>query len=208
MMAVRFEQPGELYAQDKLVVTVTAEVPGELLSGTQARMFDARGYRHRKDGPLAIRSLVATTCEVDLSHTFRRRTVSPYQSFHFDEVVPGKLRIADILAALADQRFVIEGDKQLSSGEEKNQVARHVIVARRENGPDEITLFVVVEGQRQNTRREIRSSEYSNTTKFTSGDLWLYVRGEAPRDARTIVHEINKLQRSLRERFRQLRVPR
>ncbi len=40
---MRFEQPGELYAQDKLVITVDAEIPGELLSGTQARLFDARG---------------------------------------------------------------------------------------------------------------------------------------------------------------------
>ena len=206
-MAVRFEQPGELYAQDKLVITVDAEIPGELLSATQARLFDARGYRHRKDGPLTVRSVVTSTCEVDLSHTFRRRPVSPYQSFHFDEVVPGKLRVADIQAALADQRFEV-WHKELASGEEKNTIARHVIFARREDGPDIIKLFIVVEGQRQNTRREIRSSDYSNRTKFISGDLWLYVRGEAPRDARTVVHEINKLQRSLRERFRQLRVPR
>ena len=206
-MAVRFEQPGELYAQDKLVVTVDAEVPGELLSGTQARLFDARGYRHRKDDPLKVRSVVTTTCEVDLGHTFRRRPVTPYQSFHFDEVVPGKLRVADILAVLADQRFVTK-DWELASGQEKGQMARHVIIATREDGPDVIELFIVVEGQRQNTRREIRSPDSSHRTKFISGDLWLYVYGEAPRDARTVVHEINKLQRSLRERFRQLRVPR
>jgi hypothetical protein len=206
-MAVRFEQPGELYAQDKLVVTVDAEVPGELLSGTQARLFDARGYRHRKDDPLKVRSVVTTTCEVDLGHTFRRRPVTPYQSFHFDEVVPGRLRVADILAVLADQRFVTK-DWELASGQEKGQMARHVIVATREDGPDVIELFIVVEGQRQNTRREIRSPDSSHRTKFISGDLWLYVYGEAPRDARTVVHEINKLQRSLRERFRQLRVPR
>jgi hypothetical protein len=199
-MAVRFEQPGELYAQDKLVVTVDAEVPGELLSGTQARLFDARGYRHRKDDPLKVRSVVTTTCEVDLGHTFRRRPVTPYQSFHFDEVVPGKLRVADILAVLADQRFVTK-DWELASGQEKGQMARHVIIATREDGPDVIELFIVVEGQRQNTRREIRSPDSSHRTKFISGDLWLYVYGEAPRDARTVVHEINKLQRSLRERF-------
>jgi hypothetical protein len=33
-------------------------------------------------------------------------------------------------------------------------MARHVIFARREDGPDIIKLFVVVEGQRQNTRRD------------------------------------------------------
>jgi hypothetical protein len=207
-MAVRFEQPGQLFAQDKLVISVDVEVPDELLSGTQARLFDARGYRYRGDGPLAVRSLISTRCEVTLSHTFGRRIVSPYQSFHFDEVVPDKLRIADIQAALGDQRFSIDVDEVLASGEGKNEMLRHLIVARREDGPDVIQLVIVVEGRRHRTRREVRGPAGRNTSKFTSGDLWMFVRGEAPRDARIAVREINKLQRSLRDRFRRLRVPR
>jgi hypothetical protein len=208
-MLLRFEQPGELHALDKLVVSVDAEVPGELLSGTRARLFDARGYQIRESGPLKLRSVVSTTCEISLSHVFRRRVVSPHQSFHFGEIVPGKLRITDIHAALVDQRFEVEEPVELSAGEEKNQMARYLLGARRSDGPDEVKLFVVVEGQRQSTRRETRDSRSStNVTKFISGDLWLFVRGEAPRDARTVTHEINKLQRTLRERFGHHRVPR
>jgi hypothetical protein len=207
-MAVHFEQPGRLFAQDKLLVTADVEVPGELLSGTRARLFDARGYRYRDDGPLKVRSLITTNCEVGLGYAFGRRVVSPYQSFHFGEIVPDELRIADIRAALGDQRFIVDVADKVASGERKNEMVRHVLMAHRADGPDVIRLLIVVEGRRQRTRREVRGPAGRNTSKFTSGDLWLFVRGEAPRDARTVVHEINKLQRSLRDRFRRLRVPR
>ncbi len=134
--------------------------------------------------------------------------VSPYQSFHFGEMVPGKLRIADIQAALGGPALRGLAEELASRRGEEHRWRGTCSSHDRADGPDMIKLFIVVEGQRQSTRREIRSSDSSNRTKFISGDLWLYVRGEAPRDARTVVHEINKLQRSLRERFRQLRVPR
>jgi hypothetical protein len=61
-MLMTITQPGELFTQRDLVVEVEVEVPGELLSGMDARLFDARGQRYRGDrkNPLIIRSKITT----------------------------------------------------------------------------------------------------------------------------------------------------
>ena len=111
------------------------EVPGELLSGTRARLFDARGYRYRDDGPLKVRSLITTNCEVGLGYAFGRRVVSPYQSFDFGEIVPDELRIADIQAALGDQRFIVDVAEKVASGERKNEMVRQCSWRTERTGP-------------------------------------------------------------------------
>jgi hypothetical protein len=209
-MALRFHQPGELFLQERLKLKVDVEVPGELLSGTEIRLFDARGYRIPHTGsPLTVRSMVSTTCIVAMRETFGKRLGSAYQSFHFDEVVPDPLRITDIRAALEDQRCTIDYEQTLTTGEGKRELLRHFLVAKRVDGPDVLTLYILVEGRRHVTQREARRpGGHRYTSKFDSGELWVYVRGQAPRDARTAVREINQLHLTLRERFRHLRAQR
>lgn len=208
-MVLRFQQPGELFSAPTIEITAEVEVPDVLLSGTQARLFDARGFgSFGENDPLAVRSVISTKCVVSLDHSFAERIVSPFQSFHFDEVVPDRLRIADVHAVLADLRFGIPLSEQLNDSTAKRRL-RHIIVADREDGPDLLTLHILVEGRRQTTQRDARTAGgHRHRSKFKSGDMTMFVRGQVRGDARVAVHEINALQLALRERFDRLRAPR
>ncbi|WP_433555796.1 hypothetical protein ACQPWY_25690 [Pseudonocardia xinjiangensis] len=208
-MVLLFEQPGELFEQHEIEVEVEVEVPGELLSGAQVRMFDARGNQYiRSRVPLAVRSVINTKCTVILGDAFAQRYVSPFQSFVFDEIVPDSMRISDVIAALTDRRFEIVNDVPFPRGGDKKRTKR-LLIARRIDGPTTMTLAVYVEGRRYPTRRESRQPiGHRYTSKFESGSLHIYVRGRVRGDTRNLVHEVTAFQRSLRERFRMLKAHR
>jgi hypothetical protein len=213
-MVVLFLQPGELFAQRALEAEVEVEVPDELLSGTQARLFDACGNAYGP-GPLKVRSILTSRCTVVLHDAFADRLVSPYQSFHFDELIPDTLRIEDIRAALEDQRFSIVnvwpvGEKAAKPGKAAEpRRLRRFVVAERVEGPDTLELWVLVEGRRRATQREARQpGGHRYTSKFDSGDMRIFIRGQVRGNARNLVHEINELQVALRERFRRLKAHR
>lgn len=208
-MSMTIREPGELFARDALVVEVDVEVPGELLSGTDARLFDALGRLHRRNnkGPLAISSVIKSRCTVVLRDAFARRLLSPYQSFHFDEIIPDELRVADIATALGDQRFEVV-TWALPDTESKGGL-RQFLFAERTEGSDTMELWVFVEGRRHTTeRRSQQSGGRRYTSTFDSGDLRIFIRGQARRDTRDLIHEINELQLALRDRFRRLKAQR
>lgn len=207
-MVLHFEQPGELFDQRHLDVEVDIEVPDELLSGTQVRLFDARGHRHPgPKAPLTVRSVITTTCRVILGDAFTDRYVSPFQNFVFDEIVPGPMRIADVHAALTDRRFEVR-EVPLPENNGKKRT-RHLLLAQRVDGPETMALAVLVEGRRHPTRREARQPVgHRYTSKFESGSLHIYVRGQVRGDTRNLVQEITAFQQALRERFRMLKAHR
>lgn len=209
-MVMTITQPGELFTRPALVIEIEVEALGELLSGMDARLFDARGQRYRRDSknPLTIRSTITTRCTLMLRDAFARRRLSPYQSFHFDEIIPDDLRIADIATALGDQRFEVSKRVNVAGGKSKAGL-RHVLFAERTEGPDTMALLVLVHGHRHTTQRRLEQSKGRRyTTTFDSGDLGIIVYGWVHRDTRDLIHEINELQSALRDRFRRLKAPR
>ncbi|HEY3262848.1 MAG TPA: hypothetical protein VGJ95_21695, partial [Pseudonocardiaceae bacterium] len=153
VMKLLFKQPGELFAHDQLIVEAEVEVPDELLSGTSIRVFDACGKRYpAARDPLTVRSILTSRCTVVLRDAFAERLLSPYQSFHFDEIIPDQLRIADIHAALSDQRFTIN-EWPLPSATDKRDL-RRFLIAERTEGPDTMVLWVFIEGRGHRTRRQ------------------------------------------------------
>lgn len=207
-MVMMITQPGELFAEDNLPIEVEVEAPGELLSGMDARLFDGCGRRYRRDSknPLTTRSIITIRCKLVLRDAFARRRLSPYQSFHFDEIIPHDLRIADIATALRDQRFEVR--RVPSAGAKSKESLRYVLFAERTEGPDMMALLVVVHGRRHTTQRRSRQPGGRYTSTFPSGDLGIVVYGWAHRDTRDLIHEINDLQSTLRDRFRRLKAPR
>ncbi len=207
-MLMTITQPGELFTRPDLVIEVEVEVPGELLSGMDARLFDARGRRYRggRKNPLTIRSKITTRCTVVLRDAFARRLLSPYQSFHFNEIIPDDLRIADIATALGDQRFEVRQVK-LAGAKSKGGL-RHFLFAVRTEGPDTMALWVFVHGHRHTTERRSQQPGGRYTSTFDSGDLGIVVRGWVHRDTQDLIHEINELQLALRDRFRRLKAHR
>ncbi len=211
LMQVRIHQPGELFSEHELLVRTDVETTDVLLSGALVRLFDARGQRLRGPrDPLTVRSSVTAEATVVLDDAFAKRTFAPQQSFHFDEVIPGPARVQDICSALTDLRFdKVESESVQTKKQSRSQALIAQITASRGEDHDAIRLTVFVLGRHQRTQRQ---SQHPGGRRFTSkletGDLTLVVFGEAPRDSRQLVHEVNALQVNLRDRFRRMKAQR
>jgi hypothetical protein len=205
-MTLRFLQPGEVFLQKKLRVKVDVEVPGELLSGTQVRLFSATGAMDGADKrkSLKVRTVISNTCTVVLHDAFAERQISPSQSFTFDELIPDEQRLADVRAALIDQRFDIGCDAAIEQDNKKR--LQHLFIATRRDGPDMMQLWIYAEGRRHPTQREARHpGGHRYRSKFQSGTLEIHIRGLVRADARGVTREINGLHLSLRSRFRRMK---
>jgi hypothetical protein len=190
-------QPGALYQQESISGQVEVTVD-RLVSGLDARLFDATGALIRKP-QLEQESIVSTEFSLILGDAFARRTLSPHQQMHFDEVIPTEMRIDDIKTALKNRGFSV-ADPWRDSGPESRW-----LWADRVDGPETLRLFLYIEGQRHKARRQRRvPGGVTYRTDLDSGELRIYVYGTLPRESQPVVHEMNALRRALHERFDRL----
>ena len=70
-----------------------------------------------------------------------------------------------------------------------------------------MVLWVFAAGQHFETEREtvMQGGGVTHKTKMQSGELRIFVRGSLRRDSRELTHEMNALQRTLRERYDRVR---
>jgi hypothetical protein len=204
-MILTVTRPGELFAADELVIEVEAEIPDELLSEADVRLFDAAGRQHKgPSSPLTRRTTVRHRCTVVLSDVFAKRGLLSFQQLHFDEVVPDDLRVADIASALRDQRFTIHRQEPITAPE--RGLESHFLLAERREGIGRIVLWVFVHGRRLETeRRSAGPGGRRYVTTFDSGDIRLVVCGHVTRDSAELVAAVNELQFALRDRFLRLK---
>ena len=206
-MVLSIPEPGDLYRQDTLDGAVEVTVD-RLLSGTDARLFDATGKLCRPQGP-ELESVISTEFSLTLDDAFARRVRSPHQQMHFDEVIPSTARIDDIMTALRNRGFTVTSLPARDATEAGSQPNANPddwwLRAWRIHGPDTLAMLLYVAGKRHRTRRErqVHGGTAYNTT-MDSGELQLYVYGFLPGDSVTVVHEMNALRRALRERFDRL----
>jgi hypothetical protein len=202
-MVLRIDQPGELYAASDLSGTVKVRVPGVLLSGMKARLFDGTGTL-RDARTITSVSTVSSTFKLILDDAFAGRVLTPFQHLYFDEVIPDPMRIADVRTALESRGFVVL-NQQLAAEGPASPALRHFLIATRSEGPDLMELWIYLEGRHQDTERQQQRGGARFTTKLNSGELKMFVRGSLPGDSRELVKEMNDLQRALRDRFARLR---
>lgn len=199
-------QPGELYQQDSLGGRVEVEVPGRLLSGLQARLHDATGRLADRARPRLSTRLVADVSLI-LDEAFTWRELTPYQLLHFDQVIPDPMRLADIEAALRDCGFRVDSREDLPAA--GPVTLNHLIAASHRRGPDNMVLWLLVEGTRYPTQRRAQiEGGLTYTSAFESGELRIHVGGFLPPDSEVATHEMNDLQAALRDRFERLRARR
>jgi hypothetical protein len=197
-MTLSISNPGELYKQEKLSGRVEVTV-NRLLSGMDARLYDATGKKCQPQRPeLKLKSTVTMEFSLPLYDAFARRTMWPYQWLYFDEVIPSKMRVDDIVMALRNRGFKVGPPHNIDQDS-------YWIVADRVHGPDQLRLYLYVTGERYKARRE-RSVPGGMTyrTSVDSGDLRINVYGSLRGDSKPVVYEINALRRALRERFDRL----
>ncbi|SRR6266496_383513 len=209
VMLLSIQHPGELYREDSLKAHAEVKIPGYLLSGLTARIYDATGHLSAKPQPM-LTTRVCATAELKLDDAFATRDFSPYHQLFFDEIIPDDMRITDIVTALKDRGF--EEPKVLPPDHEQLRTnvpdtANWFLMARRQEGPDTMELWIFVEGRRFETEREttVHGGGVTHKTKLQSGELRVFIRGTLARDSKELTHEMNTLQRMLRERYGRVR---
>ncbi|MGE3289430.1 MAG: hypothetical protein AB7J32_25490 [Pseudonocardia sp.] len=212
LMRVHIHQPGELFNEPELVVRADVEAPDILLSGAKVRLFDARGMpvARRRREPLVVRTSVTAEATVVLDEAFAKRLFTPFQTFHFDEVIPDSQRVEDIRAALADLRYkTLHVDEWPMPKVSRSHTLVAWIVARRGDEEDAILLQVFVFGRRHRTRRQ---SQHRGGRRFTSkldtGDLTVVFHGEVLRESGPLIRDVNALQLVLRDQFHRMKAQR
>jgi hypothetical protein len=201
-MMLNIGHPGELFKEEKLEVNAEVEVPGYLLSGLEARLFDATGDKQGRQPKLTTRFHIRT--DLYPADVFAGRTFSPYQQFVFDDIIPNEMRITDIVTVLRNSRFEVNEPWSGPENESGTQTPKWLLTARRSQGPDDLDLLVAVEGKRHVMDREqiMAESMVKISGNKESGQLKISVLGMLPRDHKELTREMNALQQALRDRFR------
>jgi hypothetical protein len=208
-MLLSIEHPGELYKQESLGAVAEVQISDYLLSGLTARVYDATGHISRAPVP-TLTTKVCAAAELTLDDAFAKREFSPNQHLFFDEIIPDEMRITDIITALKDSGFDVNKIWPETPGpmyDSTSKTVNWLLVAQRQEGPDKMVLWIFVEGRHFETEREtvMQGGGVTHKTKLQSGELRVFIRGTLPRDSRELTHEMNALQRTLRERYDRVR---
>jgi len=207
-MVLLIGHPGELYEQDDLEVTAEVRVAGYLLSGMDARMYDATGY-YRKE-PLALTTRIQAAAKLVLDDAFAKRDRSPSHYLFFDEIIPDEMRVTDITNALEDRGFTVRKVWPVGDGPQQDDdegPLSWLYAAHRKVGPDDMILWILVTGRRFGTEREtVVPGGVTHRTELPSGELKIVIRGSLPRDSEgQLTREMNVLHGMLRERYGRVR---
>jgi hypothetical protein len=198
-MELSIPQPGELYETPRLKGHIAVTID-RLLSGTDARLFDATGRQESRLQP-ELKSVVDCDFTFILNDAFAWRKLTPYQQMHFDEVIPNEMRIDDIKNALVNLGYRVTGGPHYSVATE----SWWQLTASRTEGPERLWLDLLVEGRRYKARRRRQvPGGLTYQTNLESGDMRIYVYGTLTGDSQPVVHDVNALRRALDERFDRL----
>ena len=209
-MLLSIRQPAALYAQRDLCARAEIQIPEYLLSGLDARVYDATGYIRQKPPVTLLTTKVFAAATLKLDDAFARREFSPNQHLYFDEIPPDKARVTDIMTALRDRGFDVRQAWPEGPGpfyDENLATLSWLLVAHRQQGPDDMVLWILVEGRNFGTERRtvIPDGEVRHLTSLPSGELKVFIRGTLARDSNELTREINALQDRLREQFSRVR---
>jgi hypothetical protein len=206
-MVLVFRQPGDLYVQSALALNAEITIPQYLLSGMDARIYDATGYV-LKDAVTATTKVTAQA-QVRLKGAFTRREFSPNQHLFFDEIVPDEGRVADVRTALEDRGFSVRQAwaSPAATDGDAPAIMSWLLVAHRQVGPDDMVMWILVDGRTYDTEREtaVRGGQQTLTTTLQSGEIRIFVRGTLPGDSSELTHEINALHKTLRDEWCRVR---
>jgi hypothetical protein len=207
-MLLSIRHPGELYKQPVLKAVAEVQVPGYLMSGMTARVYDATGYVCQQ--PLTLATRIHATVQLTPDDEFAKRDRSPSQRLFFDDILPDEMRIIDIKTALEDRGFEVRkvwSDRDIPQHSSAEGGASWLQVAHRKVGPDDMVLWVFTEGTQLTTQREtVIQGGVTHKTSLPSGALRVLVIGSLPGDREgRLTHEMNVLHETLRERYGRVR---
>jgi hypothetical protein len=202
-MLLKIGHPGDLFTAEKLNIHAEVEIPDYLLSGLEARLFDATGNRQNLCHGPKLTTRISIDTEFYVSDIFAKRKFWPYQQLVFDDVVPSEMRITDIGTVLRNSKFEVEQRQDAGNLANPNS-PKWLLSASRRQGPDELELLIAVEGEKYAVDRQqiMGNNRVKISGSKESGRMRLSVLGTLPRDHADLTREMNYLQQSLRDRFR------
>jgi hypothetical protein len=206
-MRLLIEHPGELYRTSQLKVSAEIEIPGYLMSGLEPRLFNAIG-REISSTEMRREPLPALTTRVTVNGTlvvddaFAKRSFSPYHNIVFDDIIPDEMRVTDIKNVLKSLGFSEIEDKSTEDAHDPD-APEWFLRAKRRRGPDQMDLWVYVEGTRHLLQREQIMGDSRVKTKGgkATGQIRLHMLGRLPRDHQEMTRVMNALQKALRDRY-------
>ena len=205
LLPLHIWEPGELYDQRWLSGKLTVKIKRPV-SGLEIDYFDAAGYRHHSDRHPKIEWKIESTVDVkyklDLDHCFSSKIYAPGQYIYFEGVMLNAHRINDIEMLLRDMRF----DTPSVYPNQNAEADQTLISTSRSEGPNRLKLWIVAErlGSETERQKEIFGGE-TFKTKFKTGSMILYVRGELERDNHQLQIVMGRIQKALKERFQHVR---
>lgn len=206
-MRLLIEHPGELYRTPQLKVSADIEIPGYLMSGLEPRLFNAIGREVPGSTGIGREPLPALTTRVTINGTlvvddaFAKRSFSPYHNIVFDDIIPEEMRVTDIRNVLKSLGFSEIEDKTTDTDDP--DALEWFLRAKRRRGPDQMDLWVYVEGTRHVLEREQIMGDSRVKTKGgkATGQIRLHMLGRLPRNHQEMTREMNALQKALRDRY-------
>jgi len=207
-MRLLIEHPGELYRTPQLKLSAEIEIPGYLMSGLEPRLFNAIGREISTSPETGREAFPALTTRVTVNGTlvvddaFAKRSFSPYHNIVFDDIIPDEMRVTDIRNVLKGLGFSEIEDKSTEDAHDPDS-PEWFLRAKRRRGPDQMDLWVYVEGTRHVLEREQIMGDSRVKTKGgkATGQIRLHMLGRLPRDHREMTREMNALQKALRDRY-------
>lgn len=202
-MLLSIGHPGELFTAETLKIHAEVEVPGYLLSGLEARVFDATGNIDSRPEMPKLTTRVDVDTEFYVADTFAKREFLPYQQFVFDDVIPDDMRITDITTVLRNAKFEMNPE-ECQEDRTNPGAPRWLLSAHRLQGPDTLELLIAVEGEKFMLDRQqiMGNNKIKVGSSRESGRMRVSVLGTLPRDHYDLTREMNLLQQALRELFR------
>jgi hypothetical protein len=191
------DQPGELYRRERLGGEVRIEIPRSF-SNLRVTYFSAEG--RQAEVHIEPRTILTTDLALYLEDCFERKLLSPYQHLQFGGVILDEMRVADIVTLLEDQGFT---PRYQELAADRSEMKRYLAQGTRPEGPERLTLWMLVEGTRsQTTRRKQIPGGQTFTTQLQTGNMVIYMRGQLRGDSARLIGVMNEIQTLLKERFR------
>ena len=155
------------------------------------------------DKPLPnLLTRVNATAALQLDDAFAKREFAPYHQLVFDEVVPGEMRITDIVTELKTAQFDVDPPWEDPLNPADSSTPKWVLWAHRPK--DGLQLTIAVEGKLHSIEEHVvEQNRVAHRRTRDSGWIKLSVRGVLARDHRELTRQMNELQAALRDRYAQ-----
>lgn len=196
------ERSTDLHEVDRLEASFEILLKGVLLSGLQARAFDATGRPAR--WPIELSSALEAHLTLWLDDLFRGKIYTPRCFLVFEGVVASRERVDDIRALLQDMGFTITGEQPET--EAGGAIRQFTLTAERTERARQMRLQIVLRGEVVQTEIStlVRGGRTYRTGQTTGRSTLEIVVSQAA-DHVQLTETLNELQQALKERFRHMR---